>query len=298
MRVLHVVPTYLPATRYGGPIFAVHGLCKALAGRGHEVEVFTTNVDGKGVSDVALDAAVELDGVRIRYFASTIRRIYFSPEMRKALRARVREFDIVHAHSVFLWPTASAAHAAQLANVPYIVSPRGMLVPELIQRKSRLSKMAWISLVERRNFKHACAVHFPSERELEDCGRLSVAVPRAAVVPNGIDIPMVRSETRDPSLVLSLGRINWRKGLDRLIDAVVRLEGARLIIAGGDDEGYAAKLPRHDRVTFVGEVAGEEKERLLATAAMLVLPSISENFGNAVLEAMAQATPVVVTPGV
>src|SRR5258708_11579304 len=159
-----------------------------------------------------------------------MRRLYYSPGMRKALRARVRDFDVVHAHSVFLWPTASAACAAHRADTPYLISPRGMLVPELIQRKSRLTKLAWISLVEQRNFRHACAIHFTSERELEDCGRLSVAVPRAAVVPNGIDIPMVRSETRDPSLVLYLGRINWKTGLDRLIDAVVRLEGARLII--------------------------------------------------------------------
>jgi glycosyltransferase involved in cell wall biosynthesis len=298
VRILHVVPTYLPATRYGGPIFAVHGLCKALVRRGHEVEVFTTNVDGDGVSDVPLGAAVQLDGVRIHYFASTMHRLYYSPAMRNALRARTHEFQLVHAHSVFLWPTASAARAAHRASVPYVISPRGMLVPELIQRKSRLAKMAWISLVERRNFRHACAIHFTSERELEDCRRLAVSVPRAAVVPNGIDIPPLRNEPRDPSLVLYLGRINWKKGIDRLIEAVARIEGARLVIAGRDDEGYAATLPRHDRVTFVGEVAGAAKERILATAAILVLPSISENFGNAVLEAMAQATPVIVTPGV
>ena len=298
MHILHVVPTYLPATRYGGPIFAVHGLCKALAARGHEVEVFTTNVDGDGVSDVPLGTAAERDGVNVRYFPSTLRRLYYSPAMRKALLARAGEFDLVHAHSVFLWPTACAARAAHRAGVPYVISPRGMLVPELIQRKSRLAKMAWISLVERRNFLRACAIHFTSDRELDDARRLGVSVPRAAVVPNGIDIPPLPDEPRDPSLVLYLGRINWKKGLDRLVDAVARLGGARLVIAGRDDEGYADTLPCHDRVTFVGEVAGAAKEHLLATAAVLVLPSISENFGNAVLEAMAHATPVIVTPGV
>jgi glycosyltransferase involved in cell wall biosynthesis len=298
MRVLHVVPTYLPATRYGGPIFAVHGLCKALVARGHEVEVFTTNVDGDSVSDVPLGAAVELDGVRVNYFASTMRRLYYSPAMRKALHTRVRDFEVVHAHSVFLWPTACAARVAHRAGVPYVISPRGMLVPELIQRKSRLAKTAWISLVERRNFLHACAIHFTSEQEREDARRLGVSVPRAAIVPNGIDIPPLQDAPRDPSLVLYLGRINWKKGLDRLVDAIARIDSARLVIAGRDDEGYAATLPRHDRVTFVGEVGGAAKERLLATAAMLVLPSISENFGNAVLEAMAHATAVIVTPGV
>lgn len=298
MRVLHVVPTYLPATRYGGPIFAVHGLCRALARRGHDVEVFTTNVDGRGVSDVSLGTPVDIESVRVHYFPSPMRRLYYSPAMRKALRARILDFDLVHAHSVFLWPTASAAHVAHRAGVPYVISPRGMLVPELIQRKSRLVKTAWISLVERRNFRNACAIHFTSEREREDASRLGVSVPRAAVVPNGIDIPPPRNEARDPSLVLYLGRINWKKGLDRLIEAVTSIADARLVIAGRDDEDYTATLPRHDRVTFLGEVGGEAKEALLATAAVLVLPSISENFGNAVLEAMAHATPVIVTPGV
>src|ERR1700686_3650307 len=102
MRILHVVPSYLPATRYGGPIFAVHGLCRALAARGHQVEVFTTNVDGDGISDVPLGVPVERDGVSVHYFPSTLRRFYFSPAMRSALLRRIADFDLVHAHSVFL----------------------------------------------------------------------------------------------------------------------------------------------------------------------------------------------------
>src|SRR5437763_8887724 len=124
MRLLHVVPTYLPATRYGGPIFAVHGLCRALAARGHEVTVFTTNVDGASVSDVPVNEPVMLDGVRVRYFASSLRRLYFSPGMRDALRD-LRGFDVVHAHSVFLWPTMAAARAAARQRIPYTISPRG-----------------------------------------------------------------------------------------------------------------------------------------------------------------------------
>src|SRR4051812_26407557 len=159
VRILHVVPTYLPATRYGGPIYAVHGLCRALAARGHEVDVFTTNVDGDRDSEVPLGAPVTLDGVRVHYFASSPagirRRFYVSPLMRAALANELVDRDIVHLHSVFLWPTYATARAAERARVPYVVSPRGMLVPELIRRKSRLVKSAWIRLVERRTFRHA-----------------------------------------------------------------------------------------------------------------------------------------------
>ncbi|HSS47966.1 MAG TPA: glycosyl transferase, partial [Thermoanaerobaculia bacterium] len=68
MNVLHVVPTYVPAWRHGGPILAVHGLCKALAARGHTVTVFTTDVHGDGRLDVPLAAPVEVEGVEVWYF--------------------------------------------------------------------------------------------------------------------------------------------------------------------------------------------------------------------------------------
>src|SRR5512144_1838241 len=106
MRILHVVPSYLPAARYGGPIFAVHGLCRALAARGHHVEVFTTNVDGPYNSAVPLRIPIPLDGVRVTYFPSeALRRLYWSPPLGRALHADLASFTVVHLHSVFLWPT-------------------------------------------------------------------------------------------------------------------------------------------------------------------------------------------------
>jgi hypothetical protein len=66
MRILHVVQTYLPAVRYGGRIFAIHDLCQALATRGHEVHVFTTNVDGPGISSVPIEIPATLDGVQLQ----------------------------------------------------------------------------------------------------------------------------------------------------------------------------------------------------------------------------------------
>src|SRR5215469_775377 len=121
MRILHVVPSYLPAVRYGGPIFAVHGLCRALAARGHHVEVFTTSVDGPQDSPVPVGIPVPVEGVQVRYFRShRLRRLYWSPPLAKALGARIGGFAVVHLHSVFLWPTWVAARAAKRSRVPYL----------------------------------------------------------------------------------------------------------------------------------------------------------------------------------
>jgi hypothetical protein len=78
MRILHVVPSYLPAVRYVRPIFAVHGLCRALAARGHELQAFTTNIDGPGITPTAIGTPVDLDGIQIRYFpCPLVRRLYW-----------------------------------------------------------------------------------------------------------------------------------------------------------------------------------------------------------------------------
>jgi glycosyltransferase involved in cell wall biosynthesis len=303
LKLLHVVPTYLPAHRYGGPIVAVHGLCKALAERGHEVTVFTTNVDGDGELDVPEGISVPLDGVHVYYFPSTFRRLYRSPAMRRALGAHVPKVDLVHSHAVFLWPGVAAAGAARKHGKPYVISPRGMLVPELIRARSRMAKTLWLKLVERRALARASAIHYTSQLEADDARRTGLPLAAPFVVPNGIDLPAKRQERRDENTLLFLGRINWKKGLDRAIQALP--QGARLIVAGNDEENLtprlrelAEKLGVGERVEFPGPVYGDAKWELLGRATLFVLLSQSENFGNAVLEALAMETPAVLSKGV
>jgi glycosyltransferase involved in cell wall biosynthesis len=307
VKILHVVPTYLPARRYGGPIFAVHGLARALAARGHEVDVFTTNVDGDGESDVPLRQRVDLDGVGVHYFPSRFRRLYWSPQMRNALLTSVHRYAVVHLHSVFLYPTFAAARIAHYSRVPYVISPRGMLVPELIAAKSRWTKLAWLRLIERRNFSGAAAIHFTTERERQDALRTKMPIRSSFVVPNGIDLsaPALSPPHRDSDTILFLGRITWKKGIDRLITALPHIEHARLLIAGNDEENLtprlrelAERLGVANRIELLGPVEGAAKEALLARATLFALASMSENFGNVVLEAMAAETPVVLTPEV
>jgi glycosyltransferase involved in cell wall biosynthesis len=306
VRILHVVPTYLPARRYGGPIYAVHGLASALVARGHDVDVFTTNVDGKGTSKVPVGSPVDLDGVRVHYFPAPFKRLYWSPKMRNALLADAGRYDLVHIHSIYLYPTLAASFAASLHGVPSIISPRGMLVRDLIARKSWLLKSVWLRLVERRNFTRATAVHFTAQREWEDANEIRVPLPLPFVVPNGIDLPPLPDLPRDERTVLFLGRLSWKKGLDRLIGALPMMEaGTRLEIAGNDEEHYTPRLRElaenigvGDRVRFLGGVHGVQKYELMRRASVFVLSSYSENFGNTVVEAMAMETPVVVTPQV
>ncbi|HEV8238171.1 MAG TPA: glycosyltransferase [Thermoanaerobaculia bacterium] len=315
MKVLHVVPSYLPAWRHGGPIRSVHGLCKALVARGHEVTVYTTDTDLRG--RVPIGTRVDRDGVAVWYFpVRGPRRLYWAPQLRSALRRRIDSFDVVHLHSVFLPPTATAAGVARHAGTPYLLAPRGMLVADLLRRRGRLRKTLWIRFVERRTLRHAAVLHATSELEGEEAralaSELGIALPPVVVLPNGVDEeadhvravlqPAVAAALERQPLVLFLGRLSWKKGLDRLVAALPHAPGATLAIAGGDEEAIGPRLRElarrrgvSERVLFLGEVQGADRTALLHRAAVVALTSYSENFGNAALEAMAAGTPVLLT---
>jgi glycosyltransferase involved in cell wall biosynthesis len=284
----------------------------ALAALGHEVHVFTTNVDGAGESDVPLCRPVDIDGVMVWYFPSRIlRRLYWSPQMKKALSRKVRSFDVVHLHAVFLWPAWAAARIAEKSGIPYVVSPRGMLVKDLIRRKNTLVKWAWIKCIEFRTLACAKAVHVTTRKELDEVQQFGFELPPVLVVPNGVDGPEIEplndriASGHERGFALFLGRINWKKGLDRLIRAWEHVPNTKLIIAGNDEESYQSELERlakstgvAERIRFVGMVQGNSKWSLFRDAELFILPSYSENFGISVLEAMFMGCPVVVTPEV
>jgi glycosyltransferase involved in cell wall biosynthesis len=314
MRILHVVPTYYPAIRYGGPIYSVHALCRELAAAGHQVHVITTSVDGAGDSHVPHGRPVDLDGVQVHYFHSRwLRRIYCSVELADALNSTAGDFEVVHLHSVFLFPTWAGARSAVRARVPYVLSPRGMLDRELIARRSPAAKRAWIRLVERGNLAQAARIHLTSAEERRALLELGLDLAPTSVIPNGVEALValssdaisldVRALVAKGFDILSFGRISWKKGLDRLIWAMAGLPNARALIAGNDDEGLADKLRGvaaqtgvGDRVRFLPrQITGADKEALLAAARVFALPSVSENFGNVVAEAMIRGLPVVVT---
>ncbi|MGH1542052.1 MAG: glycosyltransferase [Arenicella sp.] len=319
MNILHVVPSYLPAYRYGGPIVSVHGLCRGLVAAGHHVTVCTTSVDGPDELDVATGQAVDVDGVKVFYFAANqrhkgwSRRLYRSNDMARYLQQEAGKFDLIHLHSVYLWPTWFAAKQAVRYKVPYIISPRGMLVRGLIERKNRWLKTAWLKLFERSNLSNATALHFTSNQEKADAHEVMRQIglnnKTGFVLENGVDVLQQKTapidDIRTDNEVLYLGRISWKKGLELLINAIQQCPEVRLTIAGNDDENYIRKLQKlidskglRSRVTFTGFVDNKQKEQLLRRSTILALCSDNENFGNVVLEAMAYACPVVVTAGV
>ena len=228
--------------------------------------------------------------------------------MRRWLQAHVAEFDVVHLHSVFLFPTNMAARLCLAAGIPYVIAPRGMLVPELISGKRRFLKTAWIRLIERRTLLKAACFHATSSLELSDAYRLGVPVQNPCVIENGVALPDQRDWPAPLSApyVLYLGRLSWKKNLDLLIEACGLLTNVHLVLAGapdqdsvmGDLQMLVASCNSQSRVTFLGELKGDEKWAWIQHARIVALVSKNENFGNAAAEALCFGTPVVLSNGV
>lgn len=321
MKILHIIPAYLPAIRYGGPVQSVHSLNVALVRVGHDVTVFTTNIDGPGEVRVPLNEPVMMDGVRVFYFNGSFPRSWFySVDLHYTLATRIREFDIVHITSVFLAQSTLGAYYAKKFNMPYIISPRGSLMKTPLSM-SGFKKQLYISLIERRNLAGAAAIHFTVPAEEREYREAGLPLNKAIVVPNSIPaVPALRKEEADAfraeycipadnKVVLFMGRVSPIKGLDTLIPAfasvVNNVSHGTLVVAGGDDRGYMAEVKkivadRHiaDKVVFTGMLHGEEKEAAYAASDVFVMPSVSESFGMSAVEAMHAGTTAILTEGV
>jgi glycosyltransferase involved in cell wall biosynthesis len=322
MRILHIVPTYLPAYGYGGPILSVHTLNKWLVKAGEDVTVYTTNMDGRKRLDIPTCREVDLDGVKVHYFPITFAPWQHSSAMREALKRNAGSFDLIHITSVFLSASALGAHYAKKFGVPYVISPRGSLMKEPLARKSAFLKKIYIALIEKKNLEGAAAIHFTAEVEKKEYIDAGLPLKGSFIVPNGLDAETLDKEVPagifrrkfgiEPSrkIVLSLGRLNWKKGFDTLIPAFKRVldvePEALLAIAGGDEERYRRVIEKlisgnnlevGKDVIFTGELLDEMKIAAFEESGLFALPSYSENFGMAAIEA-AMETAVVVTPEV
>ena len=308
MRVLHVIPTVSSA--YGGPSVAVKAMTKALAERGHDVVVATTDAadDRGGRLDVPLDQPQVLDRVAFHYFpVSLTGRWMFSLPLTKWLAREVGTFDVVHSHGMFQYPTIPACRISRWRDVPYIIRPLGMLDSWSLSQRS-WKKRPYLALIENSHIRHAAALHATSEAEAAHVRATSAR--RVEVIPLGVDAPNVDSRppapTDSPMRLLFLSRIHPKKGIPVLLEAVrlARAAGARLdvTIAGAGDPEYESelralsrKLGIEDIVSWPGHVEGTAKENLIAAADVFVLPSSQENFGIAVAEALAGGVPVLVS---
>jgi glycosyltransferase involved in cell wall biosynthesis len=327
MRILIVTPYYPPYLRFGGPAFQIPEMVSELTERGHAITVFTPlypeeekEPEGENVFQGREDR-IYLP-VLWRYRSVTVHGKGIS-----LLLKRVPSSDLIHIFGLYNFLGPAVAFFARRHKVPYIVEPMGMIKP--VVRKIFLKKV-FRKVVERPMLKKADLFIATSFMEKEEM--VSEGIPEEKIVVRTIGVPVhplsslpsreeFREEYRIPPetfLLLYLGRISWKKGLDLLLlayDRLLREISSRkmekkessppvlLVIAGSDDGDGCYPFLREEaerfgltgNLLFLPFLSGRKKLSALTGADLFVLPSLHENFAIVGAEAMACGTPLLVT---
>ena len=294
---------------YGGPVVALAGLASQQATKDKVSVFYETTSDGK---PSPLD---EFNPVQLPS-RSIMNRFGIGDSLDAHMRAceQFRGVEVLHLHGIWEDIQCQGARYAISNNIPYVIRTCGMLDPWSLANRSRFKKELYLKLQLRKMLENAAAIHFTTQREAE------LAAPYARdeqviIEPNGIDLSIYehlpergalrkRLDLGERSLVLFLGRIAPKKGLDILLPAFAKMnnQDAVLVIAGPDEAGHAKQVKEiinqlgiSDRIFFTGSLRNQDKLEALVDADLFALTSYQENFGNAVLEAMACATPVLIS---
>jgi glycosyltransferase involved in cell wall biosynthesis len=317
LKICIITPAYWPAISYGGPIPAIKLIAEELAKFGNKVSVFT-NAFGLNENKSKKEIINDVEVYYFKYF--TFKRWFISFSLLKELWKQKNNFDIFHINLVWDPISWMSGFLFALSNKKIIITPHGTVERELIQKRSYLLKKIIYFLFIKFIFKKASGFHFTSEIEKDKFFEYTKISKNYLFVYNPFDFNEFQKDT-DKTLLqkfnlenkkyfLYFGRVGWKKRIDLLIEAFSEIvknnKDFYLAIIGSADKDYFENLKRkikalnlEDKVILNGEtIVGDEKLVLYQKAYCFVLPSISENFGYVVLEALASKIPVIVSSGV
>ena len=316
MRVLHVITGLWKDT--GGPSEVIPAICTAMTDAGADVTLATLAGDSAQSVD---DAATH--GVRVLKFPPSFRHtIWYSSVLHRRIQQLASEHDIVHIHGIWQFPDWAAAAAARRAGVPYLITPHGSLQPARL-KKSSLKKRISAVLADRAMLNQASCLHATAPDEAEAFRLYGYRGP-IAMIPNGItpagpiapdrvallDAAFRRDfpETQGRRLLLFLSRIEPIKGVTTLArawaDCARQFPDWHLVVVGPDERSHLQEVLAIlrdggvlDRTTITGPLYGDRKTAAYLASELFVLPTISENFGLVIGEALSHRVPVITTTG-
>ena len=289
---------------------AVQALAEQLVKQSHPVTVLTVNHGGVGISPAERTA-----GAHVVYLKPFLRHraITLSPGAIPFCLKRLRAYDVVHIYGLYNLQGPAVGLFCRRWGVPYVVEPLGMYRPIV---RSLFKKRLYHWFLGKGLLDGAEYIIASSDQERQELTGEGLPQEKITVRRNGVDLSELEclpergafrqklGIAKDVSLVLCLGRISHKKGLDLLLRSFAGLNSsAHLAIVGPDDgDGCAQELGSlrntlglEHCISITGAMYGKEKLEALRDADVFVLPSRNENFGIAVAEAMACGLPVIVT---
>jgi glycosyltransferase involved in cell wall biosynthesis len=290
IRVLHVVRT--PDLSAGGFVSYIDSLRAGLAD--HPVDLAMESVFPRNQS------------ARVLAFKTPLS--YF-----KRVQQKLAETDVLHVHGIFGWHVLLGVWAARRVGRPYVLTLHGHLHQEMM-RERELSKRVYLKLIGNQILRDAAAIWVTAPAEAAIV-RDYVPEERIRQIVPGLDVPATlparpeADQADRPLRLFFIGRLHPHKGLRELLQALANARAAgmavQLQVAGHGHahelrrvQGDITRLNLQNHVELLGHIDPAVRDRLLAEADVLALPSRSENFGFAVAEALVAGVPVIVTEGV
>jgi len=316
MKILHVIPSYEPAWAFGGTVTATSNLCRALAKKGVDVTVYTTDANGKGgYLDVPLNQPVDLGGVKVWYFHCDLfpKKAFYSRGLAKKLKETVKDFDLVHVSAIWQYIQWDVFKVCKTHKKKYIVTAHGSFNP-WPWNQNKLKKSFYWGLFGKKTIKNAAAIHFTSkdERDKSLSTIPSLSEKKTFIVPNGIlikhdnDIRKKLNISEDLFVLLFAGRLHRKKGIHFVVEGMKRIDNEKvlfLIIGNEEDSEYVNYLRKisegmNSKIIWEESVPADEIWDYYSSSDLFVLPSYDENFGMVVVEAMACGLPVLISKNV
>ncbi|MBC7361365.1 MAG: glycosyltransferase [Candidatus Aminicenantes bacterium] len=323
MKILQVLTSYEPAWAVGGSITATSNLCRALAKKGLEVTVYTTNADGTGGKvPVPVGKPIDLGGVEVWYFPYELggRRAFYSRSLLKKLRENVRNFDLIQAAGIWQWICVEAAKIVRAENRPLVITPHSSLMKSsFYEIGSKWIKRNYWKFFGQKIINRATAVQFLCEGEREESREFCPSTP-SFIVPNGIEVNKYSRNIEkrralrktlnlpDSALVLLfLGRVNPKKQIELVINSLPSLLRLRpdvyFIISGPvDDFDYlkmlkdlASRLKVESHLIWTGLIEHHLVQSYYSASDLMVLPSKAEGISMSLTEAMAASLPLLIS---
>jgi len=313
MNILHFKPTM--CLEEGGVVKAVLDLCM-MAQENHKIGLATFGPSG--VPEQWLEPGATT--TRVHHLSNDSKRITtLNAEQKTQLREIIKEYDVVHLHSMWTTANPQVASICKQLGKPYVLSVHGMLDDWCIAQR-KLKKVIYLKTWGRNLLRDASVVHCTAQAELDQASKwFTPSKGRVVPLPFDLDeyVEMPDSELAYESFggldrglpkVLFLSRIHYKKGVDRLIKASALLaeQGVKhqLVIAGTGDEPYVEEMKAlakdqgvNGHTYFLGFATGQAKVALFGACDVFALPTSQENFGFVFFEALAAGTMVLTTKG-
>jgi len=309
MKLLHIVPSFYPATYWGGPIFSVYDLCNHIVDN-HSVHltVLTTNAAGPRLKDKLIlgsNPVRQAAGYDVYYFRRVLPNV-ISLSLLLNLNKFIKQSDIVHLTGVYSFTTIPTLFFCLINKKPIVWSPRGSLQDWTGTSKGLLKKY-WVKFCNHLLLNIKCTIHTTVKEEKLESGK-KITNASYAVIPNGVELPAQITKKYRSSQYLRLlfiGRLHEKKGIENLLRSFLLLKShVYLDIYGTGESRYVESLKKlttqlglEKLVTFYGHVVGEEKTKAFSRSDVCIVPSYTENFGMVIAEALSHNVPVIASKG-